>query len=63
MHLKNLKKRNSKRKMHKMKYNCKNCNYHWEGNSDTFGKVLSHEKTHLKKDLAHANTVLIKLLN
>jgi len=31
-----------------MKYNCKNCNYHWEGNSDTFQKVLDHEKTHLK---------------
>jgi len=41
--------------MHKMKYNCKNCNYHWEGNSDTFGKVLSHEKTHLKKDLLDAS--------
>ncbi len=36
--------------MHKMKYNCKNCNFHWEGNSDTFEKVLIHEKTHIKKD-------------
>ncbi len=31
-----------------MKYNCKNCNFHWEGNSDTFDKVLVHEKTHIK---------------
>jgi hypothetical protein len=37
-----------------MKYNCKNCKFHWEGNSDTFGKVLSHEKTHIKKDLTDA---------
>jgi len=34
--------------MHEMKYNCKKCNYNWEGNSDTFEKVLIHEKTHLK---------------
>ena len=34
----------------KMRYHCKNCNYNWEGNSDTFGKVLVHEKTHLKKN-------------
>jgi hypothetical protein len=31
-----------------MKFNCKNCNFHWEGNSDTFENVLAHEKTHLK---------------
>ena len=31
-----------------MKYNCKKCNFHWEGNSDTFDKVLVHEKIHLK---------------
>ncbi len=29
-----------------MKYNCKKCNYHWEGNADTIDKVLTHEKTH-----------------
>lgn len=34
----------------KMKYNCKNCKFHWEGNMDNFDKVLIHEKTHLKKD-------------
>jgi len=32
-----------------MKFNCKNCTFHWEGNSDTIEKVLAHEKTHLKK--------------
>lgn len=32
-----------------MKYNCKDCSFNWEGNSDTFGKVLIHERTHLKK--------------
>jgi hypothetical protein len=31
-----------------MKYNCKKCNFHWEGYSDTFGKVLTHEKTHVR---------------
>ena len=32
-----------------MRYHCKDCSFNWEGNSDTFGKVLVHEKTHLKK--------------
>jgi hypothetical protein len=31
-----------------MKYRCRDCNFRWEGNSDTFDKVLVHEKTHLK---------------
>ena len=31
-----------------MKYNCKVCNFVWEGWMDTFQKVLIHEKTHLK---------------
>lgn len=31
-----------------MKYNCKNCKFHWEGNIDTFEKVIAHEKTHKK---------------
>ena len=31
-----------------MKYNCKDCDFHWEGWMDTFEKVLIHEKTHLK---------------
>ena len=32
-----------------MKYNCKDCTFHWEGWMDTFENVLVHEKTHLKK--------------
>ncbi len=33
-----------------MKYNCRKCKFSWEGNSDTFVKVLIHEKTHQKVD-------------
>ena len=29
-----------------MKYNCRECKFSWEGNTDTFDKVLIHEKTH-----------------
>jgi hypothetical protein len=32
-----------------MKYDCKLCNFHWEGTVDTFDKVRIHEKTHDKK--------------
>ena len=35
-----------------MKYRCKHCNFHWEGNMDTFEKVLNHEKTHVEKGQA-----------
>ena len=31
-----------------MKYNCRDCAFHWDGYSDTFDKVLVHEKTHKK---------------
>ena len=31
-----------------MKYNCKNCSFHWEGNIDTFEKVITHERAHKK---------------
>ena len=31
-----------------MKYNCKICDFHWEGTVDTFDKVRNHEKTHEK---------------
>ena len=31
-----------------MKYHCRYCNFKWEGFSDTFFKVLEHEKTHKK---------------
>jgi hypothetical protein len=32
-----------------MKYDCKLCNFHWEGTVDTFDKVRIHEKIHDKK--------------
>ena len=32
-----------------MKYQCRTCSFRWEGNSDSFSKVLIHEKTHKKK--------------
>lgn len=35
-----------------MKYQCKDCNYHWEGTSYTFNEVTEHEKTHLKKNVS-----------
>lgn len=31
-----------------MKYHCRDCTFQWAGNSDTFEKVLAHEKTHVK---------------
>ena len=33
----------------KMKYNCKECNFKWEGTSDTFEQVREHEKIHIGK--------------
>ena len=33
-----------------MKYKCRDCKFGWEGNSDTFDRVLIHEKTHKKRD-------------
>ena len=33
-----------------MKYNCRECKYKWDGNSDTFFRVLEHEKTHKKSE-------------
>ena len=32
-----------------MKYNCKECDFQWEGTSYTFEKVREHEKAHLEK--------------
>lgn len=32
-----------------MKYNCSQCKFRWEGNSDTFFKVIEHEKIHTEK--------------
>jgi len=33
----------------KMKYDCKECDFKWEGTSDTFEQVREHEKIHLGK--------------
>lgn len=37
-----------------LKYNCKDCNFHWEGWMDTFDKVLAHEKIHVKNKRAYS---------
>jgi hypothetical protein len=31
-----------------MKWDCPECNFHWEGTVNTFDKVRDHEKTHEK---------------
>ena len=33
-----------------MKYNCKQCDFKWDGTSYTFDKVREHEKTHLENN-------------
>lgn len=33
-----------------MKYQCKECDFHWVGTSHTFDEVREHEKTHLKNN-------------
>jgi hypothetical protein len=42
-------KQNMKVKVNKMNYKCSNCSFKWSGNSDTFEKVIIHERTHAKK--------------
>lgn len=32
----------------KLKWNCPNCDFHWDGHMETFERVLAHEKTHSK---------------
>ena len=39
-------------KENKMNYKCNNCNFKWSGYSDTFEKVIIHERTHVKKEFA-----------
>ena len=46
-----------------MKYNCKKCTFHWDGNSDTFDKVLIHEKTHLRKVVAQWSFVIPAIMS
>ena len=38
-------------------YNCRACIFTWDGNSDTFSKVLTHEKTHKKKSVVTENEI------
>lgn len=33
-----------------MKYNCKECDFKWEGTVNTFEKVREHEKKHLEEN-------------
>jgi len=47
--MKKLTKRNQKSL--KMKYQCKECDFQWEGTVNTFEKVREHEKTHLEKKI------------
>jgi hypothetical protein len=34
-----------------MNYICPKCKFQWHGDMDSFGKVLTHEKTHKKKGM------------
>ena len=43
-----------------MKYHCRDCRFSWEGNSDTFQKVLVHEKTHLKNQMEKLNEIQLQ---
>jgi hypothetical protein len=40
-----------------MNYNCRECSFKWDGNSDTFSIVLIHEKTHKKKSVVAENEI------
>ena len=37
-----------KARFNKMKYQCSQCSFQWEGTVNTFDAVREHEKTHLK---------------
>ena len=43
-------KQNMKVKVNKMNYKCSDCSFKWSGNSDTFEKVIIHERIHAKGD-------------
>ena len=34
-----------------MNYKCSDCSFKWSGYSDTFEKVIIHERTHAKRGL------------
>ena len=59
MHSKNLK-RKKKIQQNKMKYNCKKCDFKWEGTSYTFDKVREHEKIHSEDTTSKIARVKIK---
>jgi len=42
-------KQNMKVKVNKMNYKCTDCSFKWSGYSDTFQKVIIHERTHTKR--------------
>lgn len=44
-------KQNMTVKVNKMNYRCNDCSFKWSGNSDTFEKVIIHERTHEKRGL------------
>lgn len=35
-----------------MNYNCPKCKFRWQGNMDSFEKVLDHEKSHKKREVS-----------
>jgi len=37
--------------VNKMNYKCSDCSFKWSGYSDTFEKVIIHERTHRKGDV------------
>jgi hypothetical protein len=43
-----------------MKYNCKKCDFKWEGTSYTFDKVREHEKIHSEDTTSKTARVQIK---
>ena len=43
-----------------MKYQCKQCNFYWEGTSYTFDKVREHEKIHLYNNKSKTLRMKIK---
>ena len=44
-------------KVNKVNYKCSKCNFKWSGHSDTFEKVIIHERTHVRKESSAASDV------
>jgi hypothetical protein len=32
-----------------MKWNCPKCDFHWEGDMQTYNELSNHEKSHIKE--------------